>query len=129
MNTQSTTALQITLGRGNSGKGPLEAVTKIPLGFDRRELQITTSKRSFSPGISCDARVVQISEDGHFASFAMGLGSRGGDFSRKLAQAETARATEKNIMALHQEGIGSLDQVIVEATSHYTKKAAPAAAV
>lgn len=126
MNTQSTTSHQVTLSRGNSGSGPLEAVTKIPLGFDRRELHITTSKRSFRPGISCHARVVQISPDGHFASFAMGLGSRGGDFSRQLAQAENARATEKNILALHEEGIGTLEQVIVEATSHYAKKTAPA---
>lgn len=112
----STTTFAVERSNGHDGKQPLKFITKIPLGFDRRELRIETGKASRG-GIEVDARVVQLSECGRTHSHAYG---RGGDYS-KVIGARAARGTEKALLDLHMHGLAMLDQVKAAALAHYQR--------
>jgi hypothetical protein len=88
-------------------RGALRAETMIPLGVDRRELRITTSKGQ--RGLSCHASVVQVSEDGQCFSFAMFS-----DYSKRLACDHNARATEKTVRAMHAAALAEIPAVLAE---------------
>lgn len=120
----TSTHVEVRMSRGWDNKGPLTATTKISIGEHRRELHIVTSKTAFRPGLSSDAKVVQISEDGYFASHAMniGAGKGSGDFSKKLFLIDGARATEKSILAMHTQANALIADLLVEARAHYASR-------
>lgn len=91
--------------------------TVIPLGFDRRELRITTSKHPWNPTIDTQARVVQVSEDSRSYSHVIGVAGTG-DFSVKL-RSNPLRATEKNIRVQHEEALKSVETLFAQALAHY----------
>lgn len=109
------TAHTIELTRDRAGK--LSARTCIPLGTERRELRITTSK-DYRHGVSTDARVVQLSHDGMSWTHAIGLAGRG-DFSKKLWHDPSARATEKRLRDMHAASLADVDALVAEAPEHY----------
>lgn len=114
----STTTFAVERSNGHDGKQPLKLITKIPLGFDRRELRIETGKASRG-GIAVDARVVQLSECGRMHTHAYGLGA-GGDFS-KVIEVRPVRGTEKALLDLHMHGLAKLDEVKGAAMAHYQR--------
>ena len=101
------------VSRGSKGKGSVVAVSKFPLGFDRRELVISTSKRVFGPGIATSAKVVQLSADGNSA-----LGAPD-DFNRLVDERVRARASEKSVLDLHHSVLKNVDILIADATEFY----------
>ena len=101
------------VSRGSKGKGSVVAVSKFPLGFDRRELVISTSKRVFGPGIATSAKVVQLSADGNLA-----LGAPE-DFNRLVDERVRARASEKSVLDLHHSVLKNVDILIADATEFY----------
>ena len=114
----STHTYQLT--RGFFDKS-LRASTVVDLGFDRRELRIETSKGSC--GIDTRATVVQVSEDGKSATYALNYGG-GGDFSVKLGTPLAKPATEKNIRAQHEQSIADLAPTIAAAMAYYKQAVA-----
>lgn len=112
--TPTTVEYVVERGQGHDGKGPLELTTKIPLGRDRRELRICTVKRSLG-GIAADARVVQISECGRFASYASGLR---GDF-QTIVERRQVRGTEKALLDLHMTALAKAEELLASARSYY----------
>lgn len=107
-----------------NARGELQAQTRIPLGSDRRELRITTDK-GYRGGLDCDARVVQVSEDGCSYQHAFGLARDGsGDFSKNLATDRTKRATAKAIETMHRECLALAPAVLDEARAYYAAQAA-----
>lgn len=111
------TAYEIVLKRDRWDK--LSANTTIPLGAERRELRIHTSK-SGNGVVSCSADVVQRSEDGlsYQQAFALSKYSRG-DYCKTLAHVLQARATEKTIRTMHAAALAGIDAVLTEARAHY----------
>lgn len=103
----------VALRREDFGKGPLRAETHIPLGFDRRELRISTGKSSRG-GLSCTANVVQVDEDGRTIRFVVF-----GDYSKQLARDNAMRCTEKNLLAMHSSALSYIDGVIAEVRAFY----------
>jgi hypothetical protein len=101
-------------------RGSLRAQTRVPLGADRRELHVTTSK-GFR-GLQCTAIVVQIADDGRSHSHAMSFGANGGDFSRRLSADPAARCTEKTIRATHEAALQQLPDLLQAAHAHYVKR-------
>lgn len=99
--------------------GGQRAETMIPLGFDRRELKITTQKRG-SGGISTHASVVQIGEDGLSFTHVMCT-----DYSQTIAHDRTARATSAAIERMHVGALAGIAETIEAARKHYRKPAAP----
>jgi hypothetical protein len=96
------------VSRDHSGK--LSAETIIPLGSDRRELRIYTYKGN--RGLTCNASVFQVSEDGRSFNHAIGFGLCG-DFSTTLGVDANARGTEKAICALHAKCLAEKGEVIL----------------
>ena len=105
-----TTPLQFT-GRRNM-RGDLQAESAFPLGFDRRELRVSTYKTSV--GMVCYASVVQVDEDGRSHTHEMF-----GDYSKRLAANPSMRCTEKNIRAMHGAALAGIDAVLTEARAKY----------
>jgi hypothetical protein len=105
-----------------SSRGELSAMTVVPLGFDRRELRVETSK-SYNGGVDCSATCVQVDANGFGYSLRLGLGGDG-DYSKRLVVARGMRATEKNIRAVHAQALAQLDQVLAEVNAKYTREAA-----
>jgi hypothetical protein len=95
--------------------GDLKVETRIPLGSDNRELRISTDKTQ-GYGVICRAMVVTVHAD-HF-THAYGLAG-GGDWSRRLAQEPKMRATEKNLVALHERCTADEATLLAEARAHY----------
>lgn len=114
MNTTTIGKYTVTYSRDRDGKAQAETV--IPLGFDRRELRITTRK-SFRPGIQSQAQVVQVSEDGKSHSFAMFA-----DYNTRLEEDRMARCTEKTIAAMHARALEGIEDVLTAARAHYEKR-------
>jgi hypothetical protein len=105
----------IELKRDRAGK--LSAESCIPLGTERRELRIITSK-DYRQGVSTDVRVFQQTEDGFGWTHAFGLAG-GGDFSKKVGHDHQARATEKKLRDMHTDALRDLDTLLAEAREHY----------
>ena len=103
------------LSRGHDKS--LRAKTIIPLGFDRRELHVLTSKGSRG-AIVCAAQCVQVAEDGRSFSFILF-----GDFRKTLANSP-ARCTEKELSRVHAEGLAGIEACIAECRAFYAKQAA-----
>jgi hypothetical protein len=108
---------ETNFGRNRQDKS-FEGNTTIPLGFDRRELRISTYKHPFDGGLQTVARVVQVSEDGRSYSHAFGLAG-GGDFNVKLKRDKGLRCTEKNVRAMHAEALSLADATLASALMHY----------
>jgi hypothetical protein len=104
-----------------SSRGELSAKTVVPLGFDRRELRIETSK-SYNGGVDCSATCVQVDVDGFGYSCRLGLGGDG-DYSKRLVVERDMRATEKNIRKVHAAALAQLDQVLAEVRAKYAAHA------
>lgn len=100
---------ETTVKRNRDG---LEAETRIPLGFDRRELRITTSKGS--RGVYTGALVVQVTDRGFTFVLCQ-------DYRKTLAQDKAARATEKTIRTMHAAVLANVDAVVAEAKAFYDK--------
>lgn len=110
---------------GRNIRGDLRARSVYPLGFDRRELHVETSKSS--PGLSCRATVFRVTDDGRVLEHAFGLGRPGsGDYRATLAQDRTGRATEKAVRTMHERCTAELAATLAAACAHYGK-AAPGA--
>ncbi len=116
MNTEATSAPEIVIHRGHDGKGAPRAKTKIDLGLDRRVLLIETSKAAFGPGLRCEARGSQITEDGLSEIYSLG------NFSERLVEIPGARATEKAIRELHECALRDVKSVVERATAHYQQR-------
>ena len=114
--------MSYTTNAGRNMRGERYVRTVIALGFDRRILEIETNKNG-NGGISCDATVFQISEDGRGKPHAFGPGG-GGDFRTTPPAARTGRAPEQALLTMHQAGMQGIDAVIAAAKAHY--KQAPA---
>lgn len=99
------------------GRDGLEAETRVPLGFDRRELRITTGKGS--RGVYTGCQVVQVAADGLGFSFLMY-----GDFGKVLNQDKAARATEKTIRTMHASALVGVDAVVADVMAFYGQKVA-----
>lgn len=92
-------------------RGELQALTTIPLfEVGDRVLQVTTFKSS--PGIVCDAQVVQ--EHDGMITFVIFQ-----DYHKTLVRDRTARATEKNIRSVHAQGLAGIEAVLAEARQQY----------
>ena len=78
-----------------NARNELRAESVVPLGFDRRELRISTHKTY--RGLACGATVVQVAEDGRTFTHVLLR-----DFSRQLVCNPKARATETNIRVMHE---------------------------
>lgn len=106
--------MEVMISRGEDGKQPLCAKTKIDLGFDRRALVIRTSRSG--TGLEAEAYVVQ--ECGRFESRAYGRG-KFADFSQRLRFRKSARDTEKAVLALHEAALASVERVKAKALAYY----------
>lgn len=102
-------------------RGELRARSVVALGFDRRELHIETRKGG--RGVSCDASVMQRTEDGRGLTHAFAFGGEGDDFRRTLASDPKARATEKALATMHAAALVNLADVVAAACAHYGKPA------
>lgn len=109
----------VTLTRGHDGKQPLAAKTKIDLGLDRRVLVIETTKAS--NGLRCTAYGVQVSQCGLFETRAFGS-TGAADFRRDVAFIPAGRATEKAVLALHDQGLAKLEELRTEAHAYYAQQ-------
>jgi hypothetical protein len=99
--------------------GDLQAETRIPLGFDNKELRITTSKWGGGK-VTARASVVTITDVGY--TFAIGIfGSGKGDYSKTVAWEQT-RATEKAIRRVHAQALAQAYGIEAEARAHYAPK-------
>lgn len=107
--------------RGSKGNGSLQLSTVIPLGADRREMEIRTYKQDTGGTIVCRVSVSQISECGSFRSHVIGFGKEG-DFSCRHGVAK-ARATPKALYALHQAALNDAEGLLAAAREHYAQKA------
>ena len=113
--------METKLSRDRDGK--LQAETRIPLGFENRELRIETSKH-YSGGTATTAKVVEVTESGF--RFAIGIGGSGkGDYSKTIAH-ERCRATEKAIERLHHKALAQQYAIEAEARAHYGQTVASA---
>lgn len=106
--------------RGSKGNGSLQLSTVIPLGADRREMEIRTYKQDTGGTIVCRVSVSQVSEDGAFRSHVIGFGKEG-DFSCRHGVAK-ARATPKALYALHQAALNDAEALLTAAREHYAQK-------
>lgn len=111
MNTTTIAGHTVTIDRDRDNA--LRASTVIPLGFDRREMRITTTK-SIRGGIRSNANVVQVAEDGRSYSYAMF-----GDFSTQLEADKGMRCTEKNVLAMHSRALEGIADVLATARAFY----------
>ncbi|PTT79235.1 hypothetical protein DBR42_21780 [Pelomonas sp. HMWF004] len=107
--------------RGSKGNGALQLSTVIPLGADRREMEIRTYKQDTGGTIVCRVSVSQISECGAFRSHVIGFGKEG-DFSCRHGVAK-ARATPKALHALHRAALNDVETLLAAAREHYAQKA------
>lgn len=100
--------------------GGLRRVTRVPLGFDRRELRIETRRSIWRKTLETSATVVQVHEDGNGYTHALGLGTGCGDFSARVAES-AARATEAAIVRQHDSV--DIAGVLARALAHYQRAA------
>lgn len=103
-------------------RGHLRAETVAPLGFDRRELHITTMKHS-GGGVWTHVQCVQADPDGRGFRFIVF-----GDFNRTLSVHRAARCTQAVIEATHATALVGLDTLLADAKAFYAAKAEPVAA-
>lgn len=113
--------LDMTIARSRDG---WQVETMIPLGYDRRELQIHTwSKRG---ELWTQAQVVQMSED-------TGTGFVGRSFVlfqdyNKVIGRVPGRGTEKSLKAAHLAALRNVGSIMLEARAHHPDPAATVAA-
>lgn len=113
---------EVAIAVGRNMRGDLYAETVMPLGYARRELRIRTDK--CARGLSADATVVQVSEDGRSHTHAFSLSRFGqGDYSKQLRLDQKARATEKAIRTMHADALRDVGAVLDEAHAHYAARA------
>ena len=115
-------SIPFTLTRDQSGA--LQAHSAFPLGFERRELRVTTS-RSMGGELVTRAICVQVSECGRLFTYAVGVAGRG-DYGARLAAARV-RATARAIEAQHARALADIGAQLAAAAAHYGR--APAAAL
>lgn len=99
--------------------GSFQGTTKVPLGFERRELRIQTRKNTARGGVDSVAMVVQLNEDDAGFTFAFG---RGGDFFQTLQHEPKARCTETTVRRMHNLAISNLAGLIESARTHYVQE-------
>lgn len=95
-------------------RGELQGESIIPIdieGVGSRHLKVLTYKGS--RGLQTSATVVKFGDDGASCSFAMFS-----DFSKTIATSN-ARATEKNVGAVHSSALEGIGAVIESAKAHY----------
>lgn len=98
----------------SKGREGFEAESRIDLGFDRRVLQVTTSKQS-GRGLKTYATVIQLdATDPRVFSFVMFQ-----DFSKAIACDLKARCTEANISALHAQALANIEPVLAQVRIQY----------
>ena len=92
------------------GSDGFEAQSFIALAKDRRQLRITTCKRS--RGIATYATVVQLEDHGFsFRIFE--------DYSKAVEQDKAGRCTEKNVRAMHERALAQLPAILAEVEKQY----------
>lgn len=107
---------ETTVTRGRDG---VEAKTVIDLGYDGRELHVTTCKRGCG-GLSTMANVFTRTEGGSLTCVLFQ------DFHARLAEDRTARCTDKAIRTMHAQALDDIEAVLTKAKAQHPPK--PAAA-
>jgi hypothetical protein len=107
--------METTYGRDRDGKPRAE--TRIPLGFDNRELHITTCKHPWKPQIDTDAYVYVVTPSSKVHAF----GGAGADFGVTV-ECEKKRATEAAIRAQHERILVNVDVWVAAARAHYAAR-------
>ena len=97
--------------------GDLNAETIIPMGFDRRELRVSTRKSSRG-GLHSSAQCVQVDPDGNAYRFIVF-----GDFNASLGSMP-GRCTEKNIRAQHAAALAGIEPVLDKCRAFYPQPVA-----
>lgn len=105
---------EYAIRRDNSGS--LRATTVIPFGYDRRELRITTYKRS-TGGLVTSAQAVEVDPDGRSFRFTLFQ-----DFNKVMLFSGLARCTERNIREMHELALRQADAVLAEAKAKHPAK-------
>jgi hypothetical protein len=100
-------------------QGSEKAETFIPFGDERRQLNISTFKRT-QGGLITTATVVQFAEDGITYSHAIGFGVCG-DYNRRLF-VTPQRCTAKNVKAQHEQSLAIAGDILAEAEAWYAAK-------
>jgi hypothetical protein len=95
-----------------SMRNGVQAETRVPLGFDNRELRISTGKRS--RGLSCFASVVQLADEGATFSFRIP-----GDYNVVLAADPAARCTSSAVKKMHDSALARIGDWVAAAKAHY----------